>query len=143
MSQRRTRTFVNRVGLGVLLLAGVGCSHRPHSDRPVGNVVITLMQAGSPMTSGQVNLVNPTIAGGGGGSVGADGTVTMSDILEGEYTVVVLPPDLMGEPVEENPVPGRLAFDKSFPKKYRSPQTSPLKTKVIEGDTTQVTFELE
>lgn len=128
-----------------LMLAASGCgSKAPHSAQPWTTVNVAVTSGGQPLTFGEVTLR----ASEGGTGVDAGGVFDPSGratfpALPGSYVAVIqpLPPPPEGSATD----PGAVAAttgEKSIPKRYRSPATSPLAVEIRKGEKNTFTFDL-
>ncbi|QGQ22025.1 carboxypeptidase regulatory-like domain-containing protein [Gimesia benthica] len=112
----------------------VGCSQSPSDDKQRSGVTISISFAGEPVTTGSVNLENSETGESGGGELNADGSVTISNIVLGNYTVTILPPDPDPVPPEPGQPAKKMEVYKNIPEKFRNRKTSPLKVEVKDGE---------
>ncbi|MEQ8853893.1 hypothetical protein [Gimesia sp.] len=126
----------------LLVTLNTACSRTPGSDKPRGEISITITNGGDPVPEGQVDLVNEETGEGGGGPLDESGTATIEMVAVGNYTVTVNPPP------EEPIAPGMdqpAAQPKEYPNipnKVRKIQTSPLTVDVQSG-TNEFSFDLK
>jgi len=114
------------------LVSGCGGDSRPTAPSVVQGVV-TLN--GTALTEGTVNFASPTTGNAAIAQVGADGKfVVTGGMVPGDYKVMVTPPT----PTPENPNPP----DSQIPEKYRTVETSDLKSKIT-GGRNEVKLELK
>lgn len=135
--------FFALLALCILLVTlNTACSRTPGSDKPRGEISITITNGGDPVPEGQVDLVNEETGEGGGGPLDESGTATIEMVAVGKYTVTVNPPP------EEPIAPGMdqpAAQPKEYPNipnKVRKIQTSPLTVDVQSG-TNEFSFDLK
>tara|TARA_R110002095_G_scaffold154388_6_gene134191 strand:- start:121 stop:513 length:393 start_codon:yes stop_codon:yes gene_type:complete len=121
--------------------AGCG-SHQPGSDKPRESITIAITYGGEPVTEGMVNLENTTTGEGGGGELDAQGVATIPNVVLGEYTVTIIPPD--PDPVP--PAPGQPAAKiktySNIPPEFRTSNKSTLKAEVKAGSN-ELKFDLK
>ena len=138
----RFRWGIAAVGL---MLAASGCgSKAPHSDQPWKTVSVAVTSSGQPLTIGQVTL-RASEGGTGvdaGGELDANGQVTFP-ALPGSYVAVIQPLPPPPEGLATDPGTAAAATgERSIPKRYRSPATSPLAVEIREGEKHTFTFDL-
>lgn len=128
-----------------LVLAVSGCgSKAPHSALPWTAVNVAVTSSGQPLTGGQVTL-RASEGGTGvdaGGVLDASGRATFP-ALPGSYVAVIQP--LPPPPEGSATGPGSVAAvtgEKSIPKRYRSPSTSPLAVEIRKGEKNTFSFDL-
>ncbi|MEQ8851764.1 carboxypeptidase-like regulatory domain-containing protein [Gimesia sp.] len=125
-----------------LITLNNACSRTPGSDKPRGEISITITNGGDPVPEGQVDLVNEQTGEGGGGPLNESGTATIEMVAVGNYTLTVNPPPQ--EPI----APGMDQPEKqpkeyaNIPEKVRKIQTSPLTVDVQSG-TNEFSFDLK
>ena len=132
--------FLACLSLGCLLLAG--CSHTPGSEKPRTDVTVTITENGTPLTEAEVNLVNEDTGEGGGGTLNSEGVATISKVVLGTYTVIILPPDQTVVPPEPGQAAPEVKEYLNIPQKVRDPKTSPFKAKVSK-ESTEFKFDLK
>jgi hypothetical protein len=142
---RTTLLFQACVAAAVLMLAASGCgSKAPHSDRPWKTVSVAVTSSGQPLTIGQVTLR----ASEGGTGVDAGGELDASGqarfpVLPGSYVAVIQPLPPPPEGLATDPGAAAAATgERSIPKRYRSPATSPLAVEIREGEKLTFAFDL-
>lgn len=124
------------LGMMFLSLIMVGCGGADNAKKR-GSVTVTITHDGSPVTEGEVRL---TMTGKGEAAIGKlneSGQVELTDVVLGNYTVAVLPPELA---TPDNPAP-RKDYP-NLPEKYRDITKSPLKAEVKAGGN-DFTFDLK
>ncbi len=128
-----------------LMLAASGCgSKAPHSAQPWSTVNVAVTSNGQPLTIGEVTLR----ASEGGTGVDAGGVLDASGraifpALPGSYVAVIRP--LPPPPEDSTTDAGAAAAatgEKSIPKRYRSPSTSPLAVEIRKGEKNTFMFDL-
>lgn len=100
------------------------------------DITITVTHAGAPVTEAELRLMMIGKGEGAMGILNESGQVELSDVVLGNYAVVVAPPE--GTP--DNPAPKKEY--PNIPKQYRSLNDSPLKADV-KADDNEFTFELK
>ena len=128
-----------------LMLAASGCGSKvPHSDQPWNTVKVGVTSSGQPLPTGQVTLM----ASKGGTGVDAGGVLDASGqarfpALPGSYVAVIQPLPPPPEGLATDPRAAAAATgERSIPKRYRSPATSPLAVEIREGEKHIFTFDL-
>lgn len=121
-------------GLAVI----VGC--QPAAD-PTGKVTGTVSYKGTPLDDGIISIVNYETGVRIDSEIQADGTYEATThkggLPPGEYKVVIFPPEVVDPNPPPNSEPGMVLKDMdNIPKKYRSPQSTPLSVSVTEGENT-------
>lgn len=125
-----------------LITVNTGCGRTPGSDKPRGEITITITNGGTPIPKGQVDLANEETGEGGGGPLDEAGTATIEMVAVGNYTVTINPPPQ--EPIApgmEQPAP-QTKDDSRIPPRVRKIKTSPLTVEVKAG-TNEFTFDLK
>jgi hypothetical protein len=128
------------------MLTASGCGSKvPHSDRPWKTVSVAVTSSGQPLTLGQVTL-RASEGGTGvdaGGELDANGQACFP-VLPGSYVAVIqpLPPPPEGLATDPGAAAAAATGERSIPKRYRSPATSPLAIEVREGEKHTFTFDL-
>lgn len=144
MKQSLNTISRSRYGLLFSLIAILltGCGHTPGSGKERNDITLKITFGGEPVTEGVVNLENPQTGEGGGGTLSEEGTATISGVVLGTYTVVVLPPDPDPVPPEPGkPSPPPKTYE-NIPAKFRQNQSSPLKVDVT-ADSAEFEFDLK
>lgn len=113
-----------------------GCGGAAEESKKRADITITVTHAGTPVTEAELRLMMIGKGEGAMGILNESGQVTLSDVVLGDYAVVVTPPE--GTP--DNPVPQKEY--PNIPKQYRNLQDSPLKADVKAGSN-EFTFELK
>ena len=126
-------------------LACAGCgSKNPHSDKPWSNVTVTATAGGQPLAVGEVTLRATEGSTGidAGGVLDASGRATFP-ALPGSYVAVIqpLPPPPEGTPTDTGAAADATG-ERSIPKRYRSPATSPFALEIGQGEKNVFTFDL-
>jgi hypothetical protein len=132
----------------VMLAASVACagcgSKTPHSDKPWSNVKVTVNVGSQPLEVGQVTLLAAKGSTGidAGGVLDASGRATFP-ALPGSYVAVIqpLPPPPEGTPTD-TAAAADATGERSIPKRYRSPATSPFAVEIRQGEKNVFTFDL-
>ena len=119
--------------LALVLCFGCGSGNKT----PVGTVSGKVTFNGMPVTEGFVTFVRQGGGGSGAGTIGSDGSYSATGvdggIPTGEYTVVVMPPEVQKD-LGPNTAPAVVRKEmKDIPQKYRGEATSDLKTSIKEG----------
>jgi len=107
-----------------VLLALVGCS------KPTGTVSGKVTYKGAPLTSGEVQFVDPAKGTGSSGKLDSSGNYTLTGQLPaGTYKVYVQPP------IPEQLPPGQVSKRAPFPvpPKYQDPAQTPVSKEVKAG----------
>lgn len=112
----------------------LGCTQSPGSDKPRSGTTIAISFAGEPVTTGSVNLENSETGEGGGGELNADGIAKITNVVLGNYTVTILPPDPDPVPPEPGQPAVKIQVYKNIPNKFRTGKTSPLKVEIKDGE---------
>ena len=115
--------------LGVVLVSATACN----AEKPTATATGTVTYNGTPVTTGQLNLLSKTGAGAQA-KIGETGDFTIAGEIEaGEYTVFVTPPP----PEPQAPGAGR-AKPRTFtvPAKFRDAATSGVTVTVKPGTNT-------
>lgn len=128
-----------------LMLAASGCgSKAPHSDQPWNTVNVAVTSNGQLLTIGEVTLRASAASTGvdAGGVLDASGRATFP-ALPGSYVAVIqpLPPPPEGSTPDASAAAAATG-EKSIPKRYRSPSTSPLAVEIRKGEKNTFTFDL-
>jgi len=124
----RTAALTGVLLLAICFLIGCGSSI---PEKTVGTVKIIVTFGDEPVTKGAIEMVVIGEGKGAFGDLDNTGTVLLTDVEVGNYTVSVVPP------AEPDPDPDKpLAPVKEYaniPMKFRTEVTSPLKAAVVEG----------
>ena len=113
-----------------------GCGGAAEKSKKRAEITVTVTHAGTPVTAAELRLMMIGKGEGAMGILNESGQVTLSDVVLGDYAVVVTPPE--GTP--DNPAPKKEY--PNIPKQYRNLQDSPLKADVKAGSN-EFTFELK
>lgn len=113
-----------------------GCGGASEESKKRADVTFTVTYAGTPVTEAELRLMMIGKGEGAMGILNESGQVVLSDVVLGDYAIVVTPPE--GTP--DNPAPKKEY--PNIPKQYRSLKDSPLKADVKAGDN-EFTFELK
>lgn len=123
--------------LAVLAVINVGCSERPD---PTGSVHGLVSYNGMPVKQGTVVFENSSAGIFAAGQLSGDGEYRIAGLKPLEYVVSVLPPQ-RELPNENSGFDGTgslpvkpTANPRDIPVKYHSSHESPLRHKVLEGD---------
>ncbi|AMV20244.1 hypothetical protein [Planctomyces sp. SH-PL14] len=121
--------------LGLTLVLCLGCGGGDKTPR--GTVSGKVTFNGMPVTEGVVTFTRKGGGGSGAGTIGSDGSYSASGveggIPAGDYTVVVMPPEVAKD-LGPNTSPTMVLKEmKDIPAKYRSEATSDLKTSIQQG----------
>lgn len=132
------------VTVGLVFVAS-GCGSKvPHSDQPWNTVKVAVTSGGQPLATGQVTLMASKGGTGvdAGGDLDASGHATFP-ALPGSYVAVIQPLPLPPEGLAADPnTAAAAAGERSIPKRYRSPATSPFAVEIREGEKNTFTFDL-
>lgn len=130
------RSSMLAFGILFFSLTMIGCGGAEDTKKR-GYVTITVTHNGSPVTEGEVRMM---ISGKGEAAVGRlneSGLVELEDVVLGNYSVAVAPPELA---TPDNPAPEKEY--PNLPQKYRDISKSPLKAEVKAGSN-EFTFDLK
>jgi len=127
-----------RLALVLGLAAIVGCE--PPAD-PTGQVSGTVSFQGKPLEDGIISIVNYETGVRIDTEIQPDGTYLATThkggLPPGNYKVVIFPPEIADPNPPPNSEPGMIQKKMdNIPKKYRSPQTTPLTLSITEGENT-------
>lgn len=128
--------------LGLVLAAILLLTRCSPNKPPTGNVDGTIDFQGEPVGEGNVVFQNPAKGWLRTAPLNATGEFRLPDVPVGEYVITVQPldPVLPNEnTVTENTsririTPSMIPDPKNIPRVYRSTQTSPLTTQVVQGE---------
>ncbi len=124
------------LGMMFLSLIMVGCGGADNVKKR-GSVTLTITHEGSPVTEGEVRMMMVGKGEAAVGNLNESGQVELTDVVLGNYTVAVLPPELA---TPDNPAPKK--DYPNLPNKYRDISKSPLKAEVKAGSN-DFTFDLK
>ncbi len=113
-----------------------GCGGAVEESKQRADITVTVTHAGAPVAAAELRLMMIGKGEGAMGLLNESGQVALSDVVLGDYAVVVTPPE--GTP--DNPAPQKEY--PNIPKRYRNLQDSPLKADVKAGRN-EFTFELK
>tara|TARA_R110002095_G_scaffold99188_5_gene87252 strand:+ start:2263 stop:2715 length:453 start_codon:yes stop_codon:yes gene_type:complete len=127
----------------VCVTFSAGCGSGTPDDGKVRNdVTISITYGGEAVAEGRVDLEDQATGEAGGGELNDSGSVTIENIVLGNYVVTVVPPmpdPRPPEPGQAPPVPKKYP---NIPEKYRRAATSPLKAEVT-AESTEFQFDLK
>ncbi|MFH1303578.1 MAG: hypothetical protein ABIK07_21190 [Planctomycetota bacterium] len=112
------------------------CGGSAQEEKKRAAVTITVTHAGTPVTDADLQMMMVGKGEGAMGTLNESGQVSLSDVVLGDYAVIVTPPE--GTP--DNPAPKK--DYPNIPQKFRSLKDSPLKAAVKAGRN-EFTFELK
>lgn len=124
----RTATSAGALLLAICFLIGCGSST---SDKTVGSVKVVVTFGDEPITEGAIEMVVVGEGKGAFGDLDSSGTVHLTDVEVGNYTVSVVPP-AAPDPDPSKPLAPVKEYT-NIPIKFRTETTSPLKATVVEG----------
>tara|TARA_R110002111_G_scaffold117466_1_gene179432 strand:- start:25979 stop:26398 length:420 start_codon:yes stop_codon:yes gene_type:complete len=112
-----------------------GCGGGSEVEKKRVAVTITVTHAGSPVSEANLQMMMVGKGEGAMGTLNESGQVSLSDVVLGDYAVIVTPPE--GTP--DNPAPKK--DYPNIPQQYRSLKNSPLKA-VVKPGSSEFTFDL-
>ena len=125
---RQAATFFIAWGILLYLCPLAGCGGPPGSTKTTGSVDITITYGGEAVIGAEVHLMQLGKGEASSGTLDEAGKVKLSNVVVGDYSVMVQPPQLS---TPDNPVPEQEY--PNIPEKFRDYATSPLKAEVNEG----------
>lgn len=142
MNNERWLTIGNRFVLNVIVMAGFGlsgCSGGPAPD-PTAPVTGKVSFKGVAVSEGSVNFYDDKRGNAAAAKLGTDGTYSIGDVVLGDYSVFITPPQV-DAPVDATKPPPPPMDPANIPAKYRDTKTSGFKTSVRPG-TNKADFEM-
>lgn len=130
------RLYLTAAGMVLFSMIMVGCGGADDLKKR-GSVTITVTRNGSPVTEGEVRMMMIGKGEGAVGNLNESGQVELADVVLGNYSVAVAPPELA---TPDNPAPKK--DYPNLPKQYRDLNKSPLKAEVKAGSN-EFTFDLK
>lgn len=127
---------LSTIGLLFLCLVMVGCGGAENVKKRA-SVTIKITHDGSPVTEGEVRMMMTGKGEAAMGNLNESGQVELTDVVLGNYSVAVAPPELA---TPDNPAPKK--DYPNLPKQYRDLSKSPLKAEVKAGSN-EFTFDLK
>jgi len=124
----RTATSTGALLLAICFLIGCGSSS---PEKTVGTVKVIVTFGDEPITNGAIEMVVVGEGKGAFGNLDSTGTVRLTDVEVGNYTVSVVPPTAPDPDPSKPLVPVKEYAN--IPSKFRTEATSPLKATVVEG----------
>ncbi len=123
----------------VFSLSGCGSSGGRPTVPAAEQITAHVVYGDQPVGEGSVNLVMDGTGNSAFGDLDANGSVTLTNVPLGSYTVIVMPP-AEKDPDPENPMPVKTYSN--IPPKFRSQTSSPLKAEVT-AETKTLEFNLK